>query len=104
MINKVILTGVLAEEPSVRQTAAGEYVCSIVLSVKRKKGSSFKTDNIVCEAWGNTALFLSKYAKKGTGLDIEGSLRVKRKFDPEENVNRFEQVVRIDTVDFSAAE
>ena len=103
MINKVILAGSLAEEPSARQTAAGDYVCNIVLSVRRN-GSTSKTDNIICEAWGNTALFLSKYTRKGTKLDVEGSLRVRRNFDPEKKTNTFEQLVRIDTVDFSSAE
>ena len=95
MVNKVFLVGSLAEEPSVRQTAAGSYVCDVFLSVSRK---DHKTDYIRCEAWGQTALFISRNIKKGMVLDVEGSLRVKKNYDKKEQRNIFEQFVRIDTI------
>lgn len=100
MTNKVFLFGSIAEEPTVRQTAAGDYVCDIFLSVRRKDN---KIDNIRCEAWGRSALYLVKNVKKGMLLDVEGSLRVRRKFDEKEQRNIVEQFVRIDTVDLTTA-
>ena len=101
MTNKVFLAGKIADEPSARQTAAGAYVCNIILSVRRRNDKNDeRTDNIACEAWGNIALYIVKSLKKGDFIEVEGSLRVKKKYDADGNTERFEQIVRIDGVEF----
>ena len=103
MINKVVLQGRLVTDPELMQTKAGDSVCNIFIASQRKyskKREEEKVDIIKCEAWGNTAEFIAKYLKKGSMVDIEGGIRCK-KWKDENDKNRVDQFVHIDSIEFS---
>lgn len=72
-MNCVILMGRLVRDPEIRHNGE-KSIAKITLAVDRK----FKTDNgqtadfIPCTAFGNTAVFIEKYVKKGTKVVIQG--------------------------------
>jgi single-strand DNA-binding protein len=75
--NKVILGGRLTQDIELKVTQSGLSVCSFSLAVNRKvaKDQPQKTDFIDCQAWRQTAEFLSRYFKKGSSLCIVGYLQ-----------------------------
>ena len=77
-LNRVVLMGNLSDDPVYeKKTVAGvadRGFCRFRLAVNRpyaKEGQQ-KADFIPCEAWGQTADFLGKYAKKGDTITVEG--------------------------------
>ena len=68
MINKVILMGRLTADPELRQTTTGISSCNFTVAVDRgyKSANGEKqTDFIRCQAWKQTAEFVSRYFSKG---------------------------------------
>ena len=59
--NKVILLGNMVADPELKQTQGGLSVSSFSIAVNRKysKESEQQTDFINCQAWRNTAEFIS---------------------------------------------
>lgn len=103
MINRVILQGRLSDDPELKQTLTGDFVCTIFLVTHRnfsKKNEEAKVDVVKCEAWGDTAVFISRYLKKGTMVDIEGGIRCK-KWTDEQDKTRVDQFVYIDSIRYS---
>lgn len=78
-LNKVMLGGRLTSDVELKTTQSGVSVCSFSLAVNRKysKEGEQATDFINCQAWRNTAEFISKYFKKGSSLCVIGSIQVR---------------------------
>lgn len=79
-LNKVILIGNLTKDPELKQTPSGVSVTSFSIGVSRKYSGSDgnrETDFINIVAWRNTAEFIAKYFRKGSGISIVGSLQVR---------------------------
>jgi single-strand DNA-binding protein len=78
-LNKVILAGRLTSDVELKQTTSGVSVCSFTLAINRKFSTNGQqqTDFIQCQAWRQTAEFISKYFKKGSALCISGSIQVR---------------------------
>lgn len=78
-LNKVMLGGRLTSDVELKSTQSGVSVCSFSLAVNRKysKEGEQATDFINCQAWRNTAEFISKYFKKGSSLCVIGSIQVR---------------------------
>jgi single-strand DNA-binding protein len=78
-LNKVILAGRLTSDVELKQTTTGVSVCSFTLAINRKFSANGQqqTDFIQCQAWRQTAEFISKYFKKGSALCISGSIQVR---------------------------
>lgn len=78
-MNKVILTGRLTADPELRQTQSGLAVCKFTVAVNRKfknqQTGEYEADFITCQAWRQTAEFISKYFSKGKMIAVEGTLR-----------------------------
>lgn len=76
-MNKVMITGRLCSDPTLRQTQSGVSCCRFTVAVDRpyQKGKEKEADFISCVAWRNTAEFVTRYFKKGDPIEIEGSLR-----------------------------
>lgn len=78
-MNNVILMGRLTADPELRQTQSGILAVRFNLAVNRKfankETGEREADFISCQAWRNTAEFISKYFRKGSMICIEGSLR-----------------------------
>ena len=79
-LNKVILIGNLTKDPELKQTPSGTSVVSFSIGVSRKYSGADcnrETDFINIVAWRNTAEFIGKYFRKGSGISIVGSLQVR---------------------------
>ena len=79
-LNKVILIGNLTKDPELKQTPSGVSVTSFSIGVSRKYSGADgnrETDFINIVAWRNTAEFIAKYFRKGSGISIVGSLQVR---------------------------
>lgn len=80
-LNKVILMGRLGGDPEVK-TVSGNSVCTVSLatSYKYTNKSGEKVEETEWHrvvVWGNSASYLGRYAKKGTQLLVEGSLKTR---------------------------
>lgn len=100
-LNKVILAGRLTADVELKQTPSGVSVCSFSLAVNRKYQSNGQqqTDFIQCQAWRNTAEFISRYFKKGSALCISGSIEV-RSWTDSNNQKRYATEVVVDEAMF----
>lgn len=78
-MNKVILTGRLTADPELRQTQSGVASCRFTIAVNRrfanKNTGERQADFISCQAWRQSAEFVSKYFRKGSMICIDGTLR-----------------------------
>lgn len=100
-LNKVILAGRLTADVELKQTPSGVSVCSFTLAVNRKFSANGQqqTDFIQCQAWRQTAEFISKYFKKGAALCISGSIQV-RSWTDNNNQKRYATEVVADEAMF----
>lgn len=78
-LNKVVLAGRLTADPELKQTPSGVYVCSFTLAINRRfsKDGQQEADFIKCQAWRQTAEFISRYFRKGSSLCICGSIQTR---------------------------
>lgn len=77
-INTVILMGRLTADPELRQTAGGISSCSFTIAVTRaypNQNGERESDFIRCQAWRQTAEFISRNFCKGKLILVEGNLR-----------------------------
>ena len=96
-MNKVILSGRLANAPELKTTESGLAICTFTLAVRRTEE---KTDFIICKAWSNCAQYISDHCAKGQSLLVDGALTVNKwvkndgstAFQYSVNVNRVESM------------
>lgn len=78
-MNNVILMGRLTADPELRQTQSGIASCRFSVAVNRKfkdkQSGEYTADFINCQAWRQTAEFISKYFRKGDMIAVEGSMQ-----------------------------
>ena len=79
-MNKVILMGRLTRDPEVRysQGDASTAIARFSLAVDRRfkrDGDDQSADFINCVAFGRTAEFMERYARKGTKFLVEGRIQ-----------------------------
>lgn len=72
-MNKVILKGRLTATPELKRTATDIYVTDFSIAVNRRFNKE-QTDFINCQAWRQTAEFISKYFEKGQEIAVIGEL------------------------------
>lgn len=96
-MNKVFLKGRLTNDPELRQTPNGVSVSKFTIAVNRRFDRE-KTDFINCEAWRNTAEFISKFFCKGKEIAVVGELHID-KSEKDGKTNYFTNVV-VDEVEF----
>ena len=69
----------MCSDPELRQTQNGIASCQFTVAVNRKfadkNTGERQADFIRCQAWRQTAEFVSKYFSKGKMIAVEGSLR-----------------------------
>lgn len=97
-MNSVNLTGRLAADPELRQTAAGIPVTSFSLAVDRMgkdKGAIF----LDCVAFRGTAEFIARYFRKGSRIGITGHLDASN-YEDKNGSRRKRTNVICDTVEF----
>lgn len=98
-MNRVELTGYIANEIELRHTPQGVAVVTFTLAVKRPKVKEDITDFITIVVWRGAAEFVSKYFKKGSGIEVEGVLTIRKWTDKNGN-NRYSTEVIADEVGF----
>ena len=83
MLNKYLVAGNLTRDIELRYVPSGEAVADIGLATNRK----WKTETgeekeevtfLNCVAWGKQAEAAAKYLKKGSGVFIEGRLKLEQ--------------------------
>jgi len=78
-LNKWMGIGRLGKDIEVKKTTSGLSVTSFTIACERSYASGKdrvkESDWIDCQAWKNNADYLSKYAKKGDMIGIEGHLQ-----------------------------
>jgi single-strand DNA-binding protein len=104
-MNKVVLVGRLTADPELRQTQSGVASCQFTVAVDRrfadKNTGERQADFIRCQAWRNTAEFVSKYFSKGKMIALEGSLRTGSYTDKNHSdVTHYTTDVFVDNVEF----
>lgn len=82
MLNSIILEGTV-ESDAISKMLGGITVSTMPISVKRKYRNSDgseheETSFFDVETYGNTAVSVNKYAKKGKGVRVVGRLKQKR--------------------------
>lgn len=75
-MNLVILTGRLTKDPELKSSERTS-VCHFGVAVNRqfKRDGDPDADFINCTAFGKNAEFISKYFRKGSKIDLQGSWR-----------------------------
>lgn len=104
-MNKVILLGRICNDPELRQTQSGIASCRFTVAVDRrfadKNTGERQADFITCQAWRQTAEFVSKYFSKGKMIALEGSLRTGKYQDKNHSdVTHYTTDVFVDNVEF----
>lgn len=104
-MNKVILMGRLTANPDYRQTQNGTAVCRFNIAVNRpyQKDKEQEVDFISCQAWRNTADFVSRYFSKGKPIIVEGSLRNNNYID-KNGVNHYGMDVLVSNAEFTISD
>lgn len=105
-MNKVILCGRLTADPELRQTQSGVSCCRFNIAVDRKfankQTGERETDFVSCQAWRQTADFVSRYFTKGKMIIVEGSLRTSTYQDKKyPDVKHYAIDVFVDNVEFA---
>lgn len=96
-MNKIILKGRLTEDVKLKKTQSDISVATFTVAANRRFDRD-KTDFINCEAWRNTADFVSKYFTKGKEIFVVGELHID-KSEKDGNTRYFTKVV-VDEVEF----
>lgn len=81
-VNKVILIGNLGQDPELKQTNSGQFICNLSLATSEKytdKGGEKheKTEWHRIVAFGKQAEILAKHLSKGSKIYIEGKLQTR---------------------------
>ena len=103
MLNKVILSGRIAQPLELRQTGNGTPVLQFNLAVQRnysRSGEERQTDFITCVAWRQTAEFINRYFEKGRSIAIIGNLR-SRTYDDKNGTKHYVTEVFVDEAQFT---
>ena len=85
-MNKFIGVGNLTKEGELRSTESGKIIYSNSLAMRndfKNKDGEYDTEFINFSAWGTTAEYLKKYAKKGNKVLIEGRIAT-RSYDKQD--------------------
>ena len=97
MLNHITIMGRMTRDPEMRRTGSGVAVTSFCLAVDRdfapKDGGERETDFIDCNAWRNTAEFVSKYFQKGSTAIVSGRLQIRNYTDKDGVKRRAAEVV-----------
>jgi single-strand DNA-binding protein len=104
-MNKVVLVGRLTADPELRQTQSGVASCQFTVAADirfaDKNTGERQADFIRCQAWRQTAEFVSKYFSKGKMIALEGSLRTGSYTDKNHSdVTHYTTDVFVDAVEF----
>lgn len=96
MLNCTTLIGRLIADPELKTTNSGKSVATFRIAVDRafvKQGEQRQADFITIVAWGNQALFVSRYFSKGSMIGIQGRIQTRNYEDNNGNKRTAFEVV-----------
>ena len=96
-MNKVILKGRLTATPELKTTVTDICFTDFSVAVNRRFNKE-QTDFINCQAWKQTAEFITKYFTKGQEILSIGELHIEKWLKDDET--RYSTRVVVDEVDF----
>jgi single-strand DNA-binding protein len=98
-MNLVILKGRLTADPEIKSVGAKQTPkCDFTVAVNRRFEKD-KADFINCEAWGNTAEFISIYFSKGKEIILNGELHIEQY--EKDGEKKYATKVKVDVCEFS---
>lgn len=100
-MNKVILIGNLAENPTARTTQSGISQSTFRIAVQRRFANAQgvrEADFLTVVAWRQTADFCNRYLLKGRKVAVEGSIQV-RSYDAQDGSKRYVTEIIADNVE-----
>lgn len=105
-LNEISIAGNIARDPEIKTLAGNRTVASFSVATNRRwKDQSGKLCEeatfIDCEAWGQTAEFISKWLAKGAGVLVKGRLRQSTWTDRETQKQRSKHSIVVDRVYFT---
>lgn len=74
-MNKFIGIGRLVRDAELKELKGGKQLANFSIAITRAYNKE-QTDFINCVAWGKTAEYLGKYAKKGQLVSVDGELNI----------------------------
>ena len=101
-MNKVVLVGRLTRDPEVRSTSSGSNTARFTVAVNRNfknKDGQYDADFVSCVAFRNTAVFVSRFFKKGSMIGLEGRIQT-GSYDAHDGSKRYTTDVVVDNVEF----
>lgn len=97
--NKVFLYGNLTRDPETRHTQSGTQVATFNVAVNERRGKEESVMFVRVETWSKTAELVNQYLRKGSGVLIEGRLKIDE-YETREGQKRRDPVVVADRVSF----
>ena len=101
-MNKIIITGNLTHDPSLKQTNSGVNYCNFSMAVTRKfkdADGNRQTDFFNVTAWRTLAELIAKYLAKGKKCMIVGELQTE-KYQAKDGTDRTAYKIIADEVEF----
>ena len=100
-MNKVVLTGRIANDLELRATTTGKSICEFRLATNRPvvRDGERVADFINCIVWNKSAENLVKYQAKGNLIAVIGRLQVDSYKDKEGN-NRYKNYVVVEDLEY----
>ena len=97
-MNKVILTGRITKDLEIKYTTEKTAVVSYQLAVRKTKTDAYF---INCVAYGKTAELLNQYCKKGSSINLIGSIRT-RNYDDKDGKRVYITEVVVEEIEFAS--
>ena len=96
-MNRVILTGNLANDPEARTTQSGISQSTFRIAVQRRTKDR-EADFLTVVAWRQTADFCNRYLSKGRKVAVEGSIQT-RSYDAQDGTKRHVTEIIADNIE-----
>lgn len=90
MLNNLNAEGRLTRDPELKTTPSGVEYATFTVACDKNMGKDKEkhTDFILCKAWKQTAVFISKYFHKGDGITINGEYHSEQYQDKDTGKNK----------------
>lgn len=100
-MNKVWLTGRIANDLEIRATSTGKSICEFRIATNRptNRDGERVADFINCRVWNKSAENLEKYQTKGNLIAVVGRLQVD-KYTDKEGKNRYNTYVLVEDLEY----